>query len=102
MEYTRVCESAAPHGGLQFSILTNGWVGSGFKSKYQKISCRYINHPDRGGEAHLGIEITNHYEKRSQTMVGEICLTATQAIELAKRIVPKHIADAIDAAHKGN
>lgn len=89
-----------PTGALPgFARVTLGWIGSVWKSKYDEITARYVDMPDRQ-EAQIHYEITQHYDKRSTTMYGNIVLPTEQAIELAKQIVPQYIADAIDAAIK--
>jgi hypothetical protein len=83
-----------------FSVVTQGWPGGGWKAQFNEITARFVDHPDRGNEAQIQYQITQHYEARSQTMYGSISLAEDQAIEMAKQMVPQYVADAIDAAVK--
>lgn len=80
-----------------FSELIKGWLNSGWKSSYREITARYVDNAERK-EAQINFEVVNYYEKRSAKMSASISLPEDQAIQFAKQIVPKYIADAIDAA----
>jgi hypothetical protein len=84
-----------------FAETIKGWLNSGWLSKYNEITARYVDMEDRQ-EAQINFHITQYYRTRSINSLGSISLPTDQAIQLAKQIVPKYIADAIDAAVKNN
>jgi hypothetical protein len=85
-----------PGSTIRFEQRIKGWSGSGFDSSYRMAEGTFF---ESAQCATITFECVNVKKGRNlRGGLGSISLTSEDAIKLARAIVPKEIADAIDKA----
>lgn len=83
-------------GTVRFQQIIKGWGGSGFDSSWRMVEGTFF---ESSQCATLSFDCVNTRNNRNlKGGLGSVALDRDAAIKLARAIVPKEIADAIDAA----
>ncbi|MEM8515119.1 hypothetical protein RCH14_004479 [Massilia sp. MP_M2] len=87
---------ANPGSTVRFEQHIKGWSGSGFDASFRMTEGTFFESAQCATITFECVNIKNGRNLRGG--LGSISLTSDDAIKLARAIVPKEIADAIDAA----